>query len=66
VAHFSSQTIETLIDLVEIKLSYLDVTDREDRLELKRLQHALSELESRRRESMPPPRRTAALAALHG
>jgi hypothetical protein len=63
-AHFSSQTLETLIDLVEIKLSYLDVTDREDRLELKRLQHALVELETER--GQPPMRRRApAAVALH-
>ncbi|GGF22576.1 hypothetical protein GCM10011611_30820 [Aliidongia dinghuensis] len=68
-AHFSSQTIEALVDLVEIKLSYLDVTDREDRLELKRLQHALVELETARRAAVPPRRvparrATASAAAL--
>jgi hypothetical protein len=63
-AHFSSQTLETLIDLVEIKLSYLDVTDREDRLELKRLQHARVELEAERGQPRAP-RRAMASAALH-
>jgi len=46
---FSSRTVETLIDLVEIKLSYLDVTDREDRMELKLLKTALAELSAHRR-----------------
>ena len=64
VAHFSSQTIETLIDLVEIKLSYLDVTDREDRQELKRLQHALADLETERDE-VAPKRRAPGAPALH-
>ena len=63
-AHFSSQTIETSIDLVEIKLSYLDVTDREDRQELKRLQHALADLEAQRHEAAPK-RRAPGAPALH-
>lgn len=63
-AHFSSQTIETLIDLVEIKLSYLDVTDREDRQELKRLQHALADLEAERL-GMAPKRPVPGVPALH-
>ncbi|HEV2678162.1 MAG TPA: hypothetical protein VGV37_26785 [Aliidongia sp.] len=62
-AHFSSQTLETLIDLVEIKLSYLDVTDREDRLELKRLQHALAELGAERRGAAPKRAAHGAVAA---
>jgi len=51
-ASFSSRTVETLIDLVEIKLSCLDVTDREDRAELKLLQHALSELSAHREPAL--------------
>lgn len=46
---FSSRSIETLIDLVEIKLSCLDVMDREDREELKALQRSLAELQEYRR-----------------
>jgi hypothetical protein len=46
---FSPRIVETLIDLVEIKLSYLDVTDREDRAELKLLKTALAELSAQRR-----------------
>ncbi|MBK1698048.1 hypothetical protein [Rhodovibrio salinarum] len=40
----SKPTIETLIDLVEIKLSCLEVWDRDDRRELKALQSAREEL----------------------
>ena len=57
-ASFSSRTVETLIDLVEIKLSCLDVTDREDRAELRLLKQALAELSAHRqptRQAMPQP-----------
>ena len=40
----SPPTIETLIDLVEIKLSCFEVWDREDKRELKALQSARDEL----------------------
>lgn len=39
----SKRTAETLLDLVEVKLSYMQVSDRED-------QRELSQLESCRRE----------------
>mgnify|MGYP007025802697 CR=1 FL=1 len=39
----SERTVETLLDLVEVKLSYMQVSDRED-------QRELSQLESCRRE----------------
>lgn len=45
-SNFSARTIETLIDLVENKLSYLDITDRDDRAEMKLLQRALIELQA--------------------
>ncbi|MGB8841711.1 MAG: hypothetical protein WCC64_11635 [Aliidongia sp.] len=48
----SPRSIETLIDLVEIKLSCLDVQDREDREELKVLQRSLVELQAYRREEI--------------
>jgi hypothetical protein len=51
-AMFTPRTLETLIDLVEIKLSYLDITDREDRAEVKLLKHALAELSSCRTQPM--------------
>mgnify|MGYP006304989385 CR=1 FL=1 len=44
----STPTIETLIDLVEIKLSCFEVWDREDKRELKALQSARDELSEAR------------------
>ena len=38
------RTLETLIDLVEIKLSCLEVYDRDDARELANLENCLSEL----------------------
>lgn len=58
-SNFSARTIETLVDLVENKLSYLDITDRDDRAEMKLLRRALTELQGR----MPIP--TQPVAALH-
>jgi len=52
-AQFSPRSIDTLIDLVEIKLSCLDVMDREDREELKALQRSLAELQEYRRTELP-------------
>jgi hypothetical protein len=49
---FTSRTVETLIDLVENKLSYLDITDREDRAELKLLKQALAQLTAQRSQQM--------------
>jgi hypothetical protein len=51
-ASFTPRTVATLIDLVEIKLSYLDITDREDRVEHKLLKHALAELAAQRQPAM--------------
>ncbi len=42
----STKTIETLIDLVEIKLSCFEIYDRDDRKAQKDLQHCLEELTS--------------------
>ena len=53
---FSPRSIETLIDLVEIKLSCLDVMDREDREEQKVLQRSLAELKEYRRTEVPARR----------
>ncbi len=41
---FSRRTIETLLDLVEIKLAQIEVTDREDARERRALEQARSEL----------------------
>ena len=40
----SKRTLETLIDLVEIKLSCMEVYDREDSRELANLERCLGEL----------------------
>jgi len=58
-AQFSPRSIETLIDLVEIKLSCLDVMDREDREEQKALQRSLDELKEYRRTELPARRAPA-------
>jgi len=50
----SKRTIETLLDLVEIKLSCIEVFDREDQRELHSLETARREL-----MSLVPPRATA-------
>lgn len=55
----TSRSIETLIDLVEIKLSCLEVVDREDRREMKALQQSLVELQACLRASIPDQRRAA-------
>ncbi|MGB8841103.1 MAG: hypothetical protein WCC64_08505 [Aliidongia sp.] len=52
-ASFTSRTVETLIDLVEIKLSYLDITDRDDRAESRLLKQALAQLTAQRSHHMP-------------
>jgi hypothetical protein len=62
-SNFSTRTIETLVDLVENKLSYLDITDREDRAEMKLLQRALNELQAGMR--MAAPRAVASSHAHH-
>lgn len=43
--HMSKQALDTLIDLVENKLSCMDVWDREDRREHMLLQRSLRELQ---------------------
>lgn len=40
----SKRTVETLLDLVEVKLSYMQVSDREDQRELAQLETARREL----------------------
>lgn len=42
----SKRTLETLIDLVEIKLSCMDVYDRDDSRELAHLERCLGELKA--------------------
>lgn len=40
----SKRTVETLLDLVEVKLSYMQVSDREDQRELAQLETCRREL----------------------
>jgi hypothetical protein len=40
----SKRTIEMLLDLVEIKLSYMDISDREDQRDLQVLERCREEL----------------------
>ena len=72
---FSKKSIEALLDLVEIKLSAMDVTDREDarerakleaaRDELRELQSVLVTQRGRRTQALPPqPQLEPAHAAL--
>ncbi|MBV6632328.1 MAG: hypothetical protein KI792_04745 [Alphaproteobacteria bacterium] len=42
---FSRQTLETLIDLIDNKLTSMEVVDRDDQRELTRLQATMGELE---------------------
>jgi hypothetical protein len=42
----SRRTIEILLDLVEIKISYMDVADREDARDLQALERCRAELRS--------------------
>ena len=61
---FSKKSIEALLDLVEIKLSAMEVTDREDarerakleaaRDELRELQSVLVTQRGRRTQALPP------------
>jgi len=54
----TKRSIETLIDLVEIKLSCIEVFDREDQRELTMLETARREL-----MALVPPRSTAKMSA---
>jgi hypothetical protein len=42
----SKQSLETLVDLVEIKISYMDVLDRDDAKELRGLERCRDELKA--------------------
>jgi hypothetical protein len=42
----SKQTVAMLLDLVEIKISYMDVADREDARDLQALERCRAELKS--------------------
>ncbi|HXZ01802.1 MAG TPA: hypothetical protein VEI03_17545 [Stellaceae bacterium] len=60
----SKRTIEILLDLVEIKISYMDVADREDARDLQALERCRAELRALDRSEQaevvaftPPTRR---------
>ena len=40
----SKRTVETLLDLVEVKLSYMQVSDRDDQREMSQLENCRREL----------------------
>ena len=64
----SKRTVETLLDLVEVKLSYMQVSDREDQRELAQLENCRRELRGLMGMMVPVARsRRAALdsAAAH-
>jgi hypothetical protein len=58
----SKQSIETLLDLVEIKISYMDVFDRDDAKELRLLERCRHELKMVSGE-VPAPNMAFARAA---
>ena len=49
----SKRSIEMLLDLVEIKLSYMDISDREDARDLQILERCREELRSLERAPQP-------------
>lgn len=59
----SQPTIETLLDLVDIKLSCLEVYDREDAREKACLENARKELRSMKGRQAPALRAVARAAA---
>jgi hypothetical protein len=60
-----SKSVETLIDLVEIKLSCLEVWDRDDAKERKVLEIALKELVMMRTGDKRAPGQSAEITQLH-
>ena len=60
----SKQSLETLTDLVEIKLSCIEVWDKDDRRELKALERARDELRALQQQSGRRPT-AASVHALH-
>ena len=57
---FSNESIEMLLDLVEIKISSLFVYDKEDSKELKKLKKCRSELCKQRLENQKEESKTKA------
>ena len=63
-SRLSQRSIETLLDLVEIKLSCLEVYDREDAREKTYLETSRRELMSMMQSKRPSPLRSADRIAL--
>ncbi|MGB0632493.1 MAG: hypothetical protein ACPGRZ_17525 [Alphaproteobacteria bacterium] len=59
----SKNTVETLLDLVEVKLSYMQVSDREDQRELAQLENCRRELRGLMATVAPARGRRAGLSA---
>lgn len=51
--NLSRRSIQMLLDLVEIKLSYMDISDREDARDMQVLERCREELQSLDREPEP-------------
>jgi hypothetical protein len=58
--NLSKRSVEMLLDLVEIKLSYMDISDREDARDMEVLERCRTELKSLDRE--PASENVAAFA----
>jgi len=59
----SKNTVETLLDLVEVKLSYMQVSDREDQCELAQLENCRRELRGLMTAVAPVKSRRAGISA---
>ena len=59
----SKRTVETLLDLVEVKLSYMQVSDRDDQREMSQLENCRRELRGLMAPSPAKKCRGASLAA---
>ena len=59
----SKNTVETLLDLVEVKLSYMQVSDREDRRELAQLENCRREFRGLMAAVAPAKGRRAGMSA---
>jgi hypothetical protein len=59
----SKRTVETLLDLVEVKLSYMQVSDRDDQREMSQLENCRRELRGLMALSSATKARGASLAA---
>jgi len=59
----SKRTVETLLDLVEVKLSYMQVSDRDDQREMSQLENCRRELRGLMALSSATKARGASLTA---